>query len=256
MKFSVICQIMKQMGGIISLQNKYNGHLPDITNYVSEVKYSLPFHGTWTVVNGGVTEEYSHSWEVPTQRYAYDFIMLDQAGKSAQSDDTNPESFYCYGKEIISPADGVVIKVVTGNPDTKITKNRKASCGGNDLCGNHVIIQHADQKYSLLAHLKPDSIIVSVGQKVLRGEKIALCGNSGNTSEPHLHFHIQAGESFYSSPGLPIEFEKISVVTTPNYQRYDEREPFVGETTMYPPYITRGQKVSNNDYNYKYNDKH
>ncbi|KPU44376.1 murein DD-endopeptidase MepM [Oxobacter pfennigii] len=233
------------MCGIIALEYKYQGKLPDKDNYLCTTKYSLPFHGEWTVVNGGVIQEYSHSWEIPTQRYAYDFIILNKAGKSFDGKESNPGSFYCYGQNILAPADGVVIEVGDGNPDSKITADRKAICSGRDIRGNYIVIQHSKNEYSLLAHLKPNSIIVSVGQHVMRGERIAQCGNSGNSSEPHLHFHLQAGTSFYSSPGLPIEFNNISVNPTPNYELFDDRKVISEIINTYPPYITRGHSVSN-----------
>ncbi|TYQ15204.1 UNVERIFIED_CONTAM: Membrane proteins related to metalloendopeptidases [Acetivibrio alkalicellulosi] len=241
----VLIQSLKQMWGIIMLEYKYQGKLPNKDNYSCAVKYSLPFQGTWIVVNGGVTQNDSHSWEIPTQRYAYDFIILDINGKSFNGKETMPESFYCYGKDILAPADGVVTEVGNGNPDSKITVDRKATCAARDIRGNYVLIQHDKDEYSLLAHLKPDSIKVSVGQRVMRGEKIALCGNSGNSSEPHVHFQIQAGTSFYSSPGLPIEFNNLTVNSTPNYELFDDRKISIENTNTYPPYIARGQSVSN-----------
>lgn len=82
MKRSILKQSLKQLWGIIVLEYKYHDRLPDIENYQSINQYSLPFEGKWTVVNGGVTEKLSHSWEIPTQRYAYDFVILDENGKS------------------------------------------------------------------------------------------------------------------------------------------------------------------------------
>jgi murein DD-endopeptidase MepM/ murein hydrolase activator NlpD len=127
----------------------------------------------------------------------------------------------------------------------KSTVDREAICAARDIRGNYVLIQHNKGEYSLLAHLKPDSIEVSVNQRVTSGEKIAQCGNSGNSSEPHLHFHIQAGIDFYSSLGLPIEFNNLSVNSTPNYELFDDRKISTKDINAYPPYIARGQSVSN-----------
>lgn len=245
MNLTILKQSLKQMWGIIVLENKYHGNLPSIENYHCTVKYSLPFKEQWVVVNGGVTKEESHSWEIPTQRYAYDFIMLDEAGKSYSGDETLPTSFYCYGQDILAPADGVVVEIENGNHDSQITADRSVSCAARDIRGNYVIIRHAKNEYSLMAHLKPDSICVSVGKQVKRGEKIAQCGNTGNSSEPHLHFQIQAEKSFYLSPGLPIEFENIVAQKTPNYQNFDDRELPAENKITCPPYIMRGQKVGN-----------
>ena len=245
MSGAILIQSLKQLWGMIVLEYKYHGNLPNIENYHTQVKYSLPFDGEWVVANGGVTEKTSHSWEIPTQRYAYDFIILDNTGSSFKGDEPEAGSFYCYGRDILAPADGSVAEICTGNLDSGITKNRAVSCKARDIRGNYILICHSDQEYTLSAHLKPDSIQVSVGQSVKRGEKIAECGNSGNTSEPHLHFQVQLGKSFYSSPGLPIEFENLIVKDTLNYEKFDDR--YLKETVEnhYPPYIGVGQTVSN-----------
>ena len=82
MSGAILIQSLKQLWGMIVLEYKYHGNLPNIENYHTQVKYSLPFDGEWVVANGGVTEKTSHSWEIPTQRYAYDFIILDNTGSS------------------------------------------------------------------------------------------------------------------------------------------------------------------------------
>ena len=168
MNGSVLIQSLKQLWGIIVLEYKYRGNLPSIESYHSQVKYALPFSGEWVVANGGVTEKNSHSWEIPTQRYAYDFVILDGAGSSFRGEETEAGSFYCYGRDILAPADGTVAEICTGNPDSRITKNRTASCNARDIRGNYVLICHSADEYSLLAHLKPDSIQVSVGQSIKR----------------------------------------------------------------------------------------
>ncbi len=243
MNLTILKQSLQQMWGIILLDCKYNGHLPDINNYHTAVKYSLPFRGQWVVANGGVTQDTSHSWDIPTQRYAYDFFILDEGGESYQGDETCPSSFYCYGQDILAPADGIIVEMQGNHPDSKIFPKRRASCEAHDIRGNYVLIQHAENEYSLLAHLKPDSICVKLGDLIKRGEKIAECGNTGNTSEPHLHFQLQSTRSFFTSPGLPIEFENITVTPFPNYEKLDGRK--TDKQTHYPPYITRGESVEN-----------
>ena len=245
MRGFLFVQSLKQMWGMVVLEHKYQGQLPNIENYHSLIKYSLPFNGKWVVANGGVTEPLSHSWDIPTQRYAYDFILLDESGSSFHGEETEAGSFYCYGKDILAPADGIIAEVGAGSPNSAITVSRDVSCGARDIRGNYILICHANHEYSLLAHLKPDSILVAVGQAVRRGEKIAECGNSGNTTEPHLHFQVQRGTSFYSSPGLPVEFENIVVAGTANYEKFDDRRLNAPGKTFYPPYITVGQTVAN-----------
>ncbi len=240
---AVLIQSLKQMWGIIVMEHRYRGHFPDVDHYKSENDYTLPFHGAWTVVNGGVSKKTSHSWDIPTQRYAYDFLILDEKGRSFCGEGIAATDFYCYGKAVLAPADGIVEEVCTENPDSPITAERDATCSGRDIRGNYILLRHGEREYSLLAHMKPGSIIVMVGQSVKRGEKIGECGNSGNTSEPHLHFQVQAGKSFYSSFGLPIAFADVMVEETANYENFDDRKLREGEDSSWPPYIEVGQTV-------------
>ena len=96
--------------------------------------------------------------------------------------------------------------------------------------GNYIVIKHHEQEYSEICHLLKDSITVKEGDSVKGRQVIAKCGNSGNTSEPHIHFQIQRGQSFYLSPGLPIFFQNIQVIG-------NEKEKFM--------HIWKGVKVKN-----------
>ena len=245
MNLPLLKQIFQQMWGLVVLEHRYGGKLPGPADYRSPRQYSLPFRGAWTVVNGGVTKETSHSWDIPTQRYAYDFLILDEEGRSFQGDETDPAAFYCYGQDILAPADGVVAEVLSGQPDSRITKDRKASCQARDLRGNYILLDHGQGEFSLLAHLQPDSILVTVGQQVRRGEALARCGNSGNSSEPHLHFQLQQGASFTTSPGLPIPFASLDVSPAPRYARFDDRPLAKNHPGPWPPYLQTGQRAAN-----------
>ncbi len=242
--FSVFLQSLKQLWGMLVIPLRYGSNLPDAENYQCKVKYSLPFHGTWTVVNGGIDKTSSHSWEINTQRYAYDFVILDEKGYSSSGENKKTADYYCYGKKILAPADGEVVELQDKHPDSLLLGDGQVDCSAKDIRGNYILIRHADKEYGLLAHLQPESIRVKVGDTVKRGQCIAYCGNSGNTSEPHLHFHLQDGMSFYTSAGLPIEFADITVQPTPNYSAYDPRP--VPTAAMSPEkYIMRGQNVAN-----------
>jgi murein DD-endopeptidase MepM/ murein hydrolase activator NlpD len=79
-----------------------------------------------------------------------------------------------------------------------------------DFRGNFVIIKHAEKEYSFIAHLKKDSVAVKAGDKVKQGQVIGLCGNSGHSTEPHIHFHLQDSSSFWIAAGLPVRFGNFS----------------------------------------------
>ena len=121
------------------------------------------------------------------------------------------ENYFCYAKDVLAPADGVVISAVSHFPNTPIVAEGEVDCAASDVRGNHIVIRHSKHEYSVIAHLLPNSLCVQKGDRVSRGQVIAKCGNSGNTSEPHIHFQIQYGKIFEISAGLPILFTRIVV---------------------------------------------
>lgn len=202
--------------------------LPNIRNYKPQTLYSLPFSGCWTVANGGINRETSHSWSICNQRYAYDFFV-EENGKTFHGDGKSVSDYFCYGKPVLSPADGIVVEIKNLFEDTPIPEEQEVLCSASDVRGNYIVIQHTKHEYSTIAHIKKDSFCVNVGDKVCRGQQIACCGNSGNTSEPHIHFQVQQGKSFLFSASLPIWFTKII-----NYI-----------TSKADSHISRGQIVEN-----------
>ena len=142
---------------------RYNGKEPDKRKGASQEEYALPFEGAWTVVNGGVDKETSHSWGVLTQRYAYDFVVLDDEGRNCppDADPADPASYYCYGLPVLAPADGVVAEVGTSCPNAQIMLDETVHFGGGDIRGNYVLIDHGNDEFSCLCHLRPGSVSVS-----------------------------------------------------------------------------------------------
>ena len=241
--FPVFIQSLQQAAGLIYIALKYK-ELPDPDYYQPQVLYSLPFEAEWTVVNGGVYKEDSHSWAIATQRYAYDFIILDLQGRSFAGSEAACADYYCYEKNILSPADGVVVEVKNSCRDSQVMGGGQTDPLIKDIRGNYVVIQHSSNEYSCLTHLKLNSILVEVGQTVKRKQPIARCGNTGNSSEPHLHFQVQNGKSFFTSAGLPIHFQNIQAALQPEYSLYDKRTINL-ERKERPNFISRGQRVRN-----------
>jgi len=220
------------------------GKMPTQGSYKQKGEYILPFTGKWTVFNGGIDENLRHGGSV-SQTYAYDFIIMDDNGKSFQGSPTDLHSYYCYAKDVVAPADGVVVQVRKTSKDSFVD-GVNVYCDSVDIRGNYITIKHHDNEYSTSAHLMPDTITVKVGDKVKQGEIIAKCGNSGNTSEPHLHFQFQSRKSFFLSVGLPIAFSNINPQDKTNYKLADTRTTegnlqIIGEKN----YIGRGLEVEN-----------
>ena len=209
---------------IIYIKNLFR--LPNVKSYKPEVLYSLPFKGKWLVANGGIDKTNSHSWYVCNQRYAYDFYILENE-KSFKGDGRKVTDYNCYGEPILSPADGIVVEIKNLFNDTPIPEVQEAICACSDIRGNYIVIKHSENEYSTIAHIKKDSFCVNVGESVKRGQKIALCGNSGNTSEPHIHFQIQQGKSFLLSASLPISFIDIKSISYQGERQFISRGQFV-----------------------------
>lgn len=101
------------------------------------------------------------------------------------------------------------------------------------LAGNYVVIKHAENEYGFLAHLKQGSICVEPGEDVERGQEIGRCGHSGNSSEPHLHFHVHDHPTPYLGAGLPIQFD--TATNHPELPSTERNLTYVqcGQTTTY-----------------------
>lgn len=171
-------------------------------------KYILPMEGLWYVEYGGITKKDSHSWNIISQRYAYDF-EIRKNNLPYKGDYTNCENYYSYKQNIIAPSDGWVIDIKNEFNDTRILKERPAICDADDPRGNYILLKHSNNEYSLVAHILKNSFKVKVGDLVKEGQIIARVGNSGNTEGPHIHFQVQKGNDFNNSQGLIISFKNI-----------------------------------------------
>ncbi len=149
----------------------------------SPVPVHPPFHGEW-VVTQGHNGEFTHKGE---WRHAWDFEIKDEEGRTYRNKGDFPADYYCYDKNVIAPADGVVEEVVDDIDDNIIGEKNLAFNWGNTI-----VIKHAEHLYTKLSHLKRGAIAVKAGDKVKKGDLVAHCGNSGNSPYPHLHFQVQA----------------------------------------------------------------
>ncbi|MEI8133679.1 MAG: peptidoglycan DD-metalloendopeptidase family protein [bacterium] len=164
---------------------------------------SLPFHGTWAVMWGGDTKELNPHHDVRSQQFAFDFNVLEGFGKSHDSLGKRNEDYFAFGKEILCPGEGRVVEVVDGIHDNSPFVPNQFS-----VLGNHVIIQHRNDEYSVLAHLKRGSTAVKVGERVSTGQLVGLCGNSGNSSEPELEYFLVNTPLIENATGIKIYFEE------------------------------------------------
>ncbi len=146
---------------------------------------SLPFNGEWFVsqaFDGEITHK--EDW-----RYAFDFVIIDENGKTFDRSGLNLENYHCYNLPVLAPFKGKIVKVLDGIDDNEIGKvNIKQNWG------NTVVIDHGQGLYSAISHLKKSSIKVKEGDTIEKGDIIGHCGNSGRSPEPHIHFQFQKND--------------------------------------------------------------
>jgi hypothetical protein len=186
----------------------FTPHTPDLpVPEKLETVLSLPFEGKWQVFWGGDTEELNHHHNTQNQQFAFDFLIVDDQGKTHKGEGLKNNEYYAFGKKVLTPADGVVTDVIQGVRD-----NQPGSMNPYSATGNAVVIQHKEHEVSVFGHFKQDSILVKVGDKFKKGQVLGLCGNSGNSSEPHIHYHLQNTPIIQDGTGIKCFFEKVILI--------------------------------------------
>lgn len=162
----------------------------------------LPADAPLRVAWGGDSLDVNYHAAHPDQRWAYDLTVEPSFNGSERFED-----YGCWGVPVLAPAAGRVVKAHDGEPDEKpgtISDNWRAPTG------NHVVIELPTTTYLEVAHLQRGSVSVKEGERVEEGQPIGRCGNSGNTSEPHIHIHHQRqhpdSDAAALAEGLPLYF--------------------------------------------------
>jgi len=175
--------------------------------------------GEWLAANGPSNGSGHRRAMVPisggvhiAQRFAIDFVQLREDGSTHTGDPKDNKNYRCYGTDALAVADGVVVGVKDGIPENIPGANSRAvPITLETVGGNHVILDLGSGLFAFYAHLQPGSLRVKQGDKVRRGQVLGLVGNSGNSTEPHLHFHISDANSPLGSEGLPYSFQSFEV---------------------------------------------
>ena len=177
-------------------------------------RMQLPFSGEWTVFWGGDTKEQNYHVVAKMQKNAFDIVITNTAGKNYKTDGRSNVDYYAFGQNLNAPCDAEVVFAVDGVKD-----NIPGKMNTMLTLGNSILLKTVHNEYILFAHFKQGSIKVKQGDKVKSGQFLGQCGNSGNSSEPHLHFHIQDAEDFNQADGIKCFFKEIKVngVTKSDY---------------------------------------
>jgi murein DD-endopeptidase len=176
--------------------------------------------GPWLAANGPSNRSGHRRAMITTggtaaiaRRFAIDYVKLNDRNSTYDGDRLKNESYGAEGNDALAVADGRVVAVKDSIPENVPGVNSRAvPITLGTVGGNHVILDLGGGHYAFYAHLKPGSVRVHVGDRVRRGQVVGLVGNSGNSTEPHLHFHISDANSPLGSEGEPYALDSFELV--------------------------------------------
>lgn len=188
----------------------------------ASVDLAYPFAGRWLTQNSPANRVPSHGTNLYGTSYAIDFVPVNDAGRTAPitlrslMQPEPPANFPGFGRPLLAPVEGVVVAAHDAESDHSayrglpsisyaLTQRRRVEAGWVALAGNHVLIQNGGVVVAL-CHLRQGSVMVRPGQRVRVGDPLGRCGNSGNSTEPHVH--VQAIDSPYvqGASAVPVTF--------------------------------------------------
>ena len=187
------------------------------------VDLAYPFEGRWLTQNSPANRVPSHRTTLLATSFAIDFVPVNEAGRRAPITfgsllrPEQAERFPGFGRPILAPVQGMVVGVhheardhqaFRGLPSVgyALTQRRRAAAGWVELAGNHVMIETRDGPVVAVCHLQRGSIQAQLGQSVRVGETLGRCGNSGNSTEPHVHVQAIDRLDVLNASAVPITF--------------------------------------------------
>lgn len=177
---------------------------------LSKIAYQAPFEGQWFVFWGGSNLLQNYHYEIPSQRYAYDFVVTSE-GVTYEGDPMRNESYFAFGQKVFATADGTVVHIEDQIADNEPVGKMNAE----QPAGNVVVIDHGEGEYSYTAHLQKGSVQVKIGEQVSAGQWIGNCGNSGNSSEAHVHYQVSNSSNLFEGLSIPIKWDTTVMPSSP-----------------------------------------
>lgn len=196
----------------------------------SPVVLRLPFRGRWIAGNSPANRVPSHGTHLFGTTFAIDFVAVNERGHSGKRGwrsvlaTESPEVFVGFGAPILAPASGTVVAAIDGELDHEarrsqlalipyaLSQARRIRKGVRAIAGNHVVIAMGSSgPFVLIAHLRRGTVNVAVGSVVEVGETIGSCGNSGNSTQPHVQVQVTDSTVWPTARGRPIIFERPHV---------------------------------------------
>jgi hypothetical protein len=168
-------------------------------------------------------------------RYAYDFTVVDEQGRMHTGNGDENEQWLGFGKPVVAPADGVVVRSASDRPDGSQAKRAPLDFEGvmKDLTlifGNYAILDHGNGEFSLLGHMRQGSVTVKPGDRVKRGQPIGAIGCSGDAMFPHLHYQLQRDAA--TGEGLPSPFNDFRRFTGQSFVKVNRGHVDSGDVVL------------------------
>jgi murein DD-endopeptidase MepM/ murein hydrolase activator NlpD len=150
------------------------------------------------------------------QRFAIDWVRLFPDGKTFRGDPKDNRSYRAFGAEVLAVADATVVDTKDGIPENQPDLTvRAVPITPATVGGNFILLELGNDVYALYAHLQPGSLRVKKGDRVRRGQVLALVGNTGNSTEPHLHFQVADRRSPFDAEGIPYSIASFDLQADP-----------------------------------------
>jgi len=207
-----------------------------------------PVRGRWVALNSPGSVVPSHGVRAYGQAYAVDLLLpSDATAKVGWSLRTRrAEEYRTFGEPVLAMAAGTVVTVSDSRRDHRgrdtwptllymmTVEGFVRELGGAPwILGNHVVVGHDDGTYAAYAHLRRASARVREGDRVAAGQEVAVVGNSGNTSEPHLHVQLMDAAVPTAAAGVPMRWPGIAVAEDVD-PRWGTGEPKAGALPGFP----------------------
>ena len=194
----------------------------------------------WVAVNGCCDTVTSHRGEIMPvngqmrlpERFAIDWVKLDDKGQVFTGGADQLSSYAYYGTEVLSVADGTVVNLYN-EADEQVPGEDPKGITTENIGGNMIVVDIGNGAFAFYAHLQRDSLKVKLGDTVKTGQPLALLGNTGNSTGPHLHFHVMDGPSPLDANGLPFTFTGFTGegVLVAQDEAMEEGKPVKPDTT-------------------------
>ncbi len=189
------------LAGLVMLVDAVRVVLPGAP---AEVVLQPPFAGEWMVLQGGASPLVSHHLSAYNQVYALDLLAMDEEERVFVEGASDPNGMWVsYDQPYFAPIAGTVVAMRNDMPDAA---GMNLTTELDDAVGNHVILETADGHFVVLAHLKQGSVLVEAGDTVEAGAPLGRCGNSGNTTSPHLHLQVQTHPDLWDADNRSVPF--------------------------------------------------